>query len=46
MIFKHYRALVKAKEVARFWKIQPPKDYRKTVAAHLQENEKNGAAAS
>ena len=46
MIFKHYRALVKAKEVERFWKIQPPKDYRKTVASYLQENEKNGAAAA
>jgi len=45
VIFKHYRALVKAKEVELFWKIQPPKNYRKLVSSHSPKGEKNGAAA-
>jgi integrase len=37
MVFKHYRALVKAKEVVLFWKIQPPKDYRKAALEYVAQ---------
>ena len=45
VIFKHYRALVRAKEVELFWKTQPPKNYRKLVSSHPPKDEENGAAA-
>jgi hypothetical protein len=44
MIFKHYRALVKAKEVELFWKIQPPKEYRKAVSQYVAQVENNDAS--
>ena len=39
VIFKHYRALVKPREVERYWEIQPPQGYLKSLAPHLSKRE-------
>ncbi len=46
VVFKHYRALVKAKEVEQFWKINPLKDYRKSLTAFLAKETESVAAAA
>ena len=46
VIFKHYRALVKPKEVERFWKIRPPKDYRTALSSLAPKSERNAAVAA
>lgn len=44
VIFKHYRALVKPAEVERFWKVLPPKNYLKSLSAHLSKSEQTAPA--
>ena len=45
VIFKHYRALVKPREVARYWEIVPPKDYLEVLEAHQSTSERSVASA-